>query len=100
MPIRRPKGPSKEQIRRRRLVALVAIVGAIVIAIVAIVVAFPHVHHTAKKVVTTAVVAPRPFRIVFPEGFTRSQMSVRVRDVGRIPRRKSHKPVALSQSVY
>jgi uncharacterized YceG family protein len=100
MPIRRPKGPTKEQIRRRRLVALAAIVGAIVVAVVAIVVAVPHVHHTAKKVITTAVVAPRPFRIVFPEGFTRAQMAVRVHDVARIARRKSHRPVVLNKAAY
>jgi uncharacterized YceG family protein len=100
MPIRRPKGPSKEQIRRRRLIALAAIVGALVVAIVAIVVALPHVHHAAKTVVTTQLVAPRPFRIVFPEGFTRSQMSVRVHDVAQIARNKSHKPVALNQRGY
>ena len=100
MPIRRPKGPSKEQIRRRRLIALAAIVGAVVVAVVAIVVAFPHVHHTAKRVVTTPLIAPRPFRIVFPEGFTRAQMSVRVHDVAQIARNKSHKPVVLNQRGY
>ena len=32
---------------------------------------------------------PRPFRIVFPEGFTRAQMAVRVRDVARIAERRA-----------
>jgi uncharacterized YceG family protein len=58
------------------------------------------VHHSAKNVITTALVAPRPFRIVFPEGFTRAQMSVRVHDVAQIARNKSHKPVVLNQRGY
>jgi len=96
---RRPKGPSREQIRRRRLVALTASIGAVIAVVVAIVVAFPRAHHTH---VTAPVVpvAPKPFRIVFPEGFTRAQMTVRVHDVARIARRKSHKPVKLNSAAY
>ena len=44
--------------------------------------------------------APKPFRIVFPEGFTRAQMAVRVRDVAKIARRKSDKPVKLNSARY
>jgi UPF0755 protein len=99
MPVPRPKGPPPEQIRRRRLVALAAIVGAVIVAVVAIVVAFPRIHgsHTAPP---PPPVAREAFRIVFPEGFTRAQMAVRVRDVARIARRKSHKPVKLSLQSY
>ncbi len=59
--------------------ALLAIVAALIAAVVAIVVAFPHVHrsHTVAPVVLPP---PKPFRIVFPEGFTRAQMAVRVRE--------------------
>ena len=99
MPVPRPKGPPPEQIRRRRFVALVAIVGAVIVAVVAIVVAFPKIRgsHAAAP---TLPVAPKPFRIVFPEGFTRAQMAIRVRDVARIARRKSHKPVQLGLQSY
>ena len=99
MPVPRRKGPSPEEIRRRRLVALAAIVGALIVAVVAIVVALPHIrgsHTTAPPVA----VAPKPFRIVFPEGFNRKQMAVRVRDVAKIARRKAHKPVKLNQQTY
>ncbi len=67
--------------------------------VVAVVVAFPHVHHSAapKPVV---IVPPKPFRIVFPEGFTRAQMAVRVHDVAGIARRKSHKAVRLNAVGY
>jgi uncharacterized YceG family protein len=43
---------------------------------------------------------PKPFRIIFPEGFTRAQMEVRVRDVARIARRKSTGKVLLGEASY
>ena len=98
-PERLPSGPSRTQIRRRRVVALTASVGAVVAVVVAIVVALPHAHHS-HVAVTVVPVAPKPFRIVFPEGFTRAQMTVRVRDVARIARLKSHKPVKLNSAAY
>jgi UPF0755 protein len=98
MPVRRPRGPSREQIRRRRLVALVAVVAAIVAVVAAVAVAVPHVHH--KKALPPPPPPPKPFRIVFPEGFTRGQMAVRVRDVAKIAERKKGKPVAISETQY
>jgi peptidoglycan lytic transglycosylase G len=100
MPVPRPKGPTPEQIRRRRLVALIAIVCALIVAGVAIGVAFSHLHHSRAAAPPTTPIAPRPYRIVFPEGFTRAQMAVRVHDVARIARRKSHRPVRLNSASY
>jgi UPF0755 protein len=99
MPVRRPQGPSPEQVRRRRLIALVLVVGALISAVVAVMIAIPHVHHRAAP---TTVVAPppKPFRVIFPEGFTRDQMADRVRAVAKIAVRKKHKPVALSRAQY
>jgi UPF0755 protein len=93
------KRPSREQARRRRLVALTALLAAVIAVVVAVVVALPHVHHSAapKPVV---IVPPKPFRIVFPEGFSRAQMAFRVHDVAGIARRKSHKPVKLNATSY
>jgi len=96
---RRRRGPSREQIRRRRFVALVAIVLALVAVVGAVAVAIPHRHH-AKRVTTALPPPPKPFRIVFPEGFTREQMAVRVQDVAAIARRKSHKTVRLNRKAY
>jgi UPF0755 protein len=98
MPVRRPRGPSPEQVRRRRLVAFGAIVAAVVAAVVAVVVALPHVHRS--HALPPPPPAPKPFRIVFPEGFTRAQMEVRVHDVAQIAQRKGHKPVKLSAKAY
>jgi uncharacterized YceG family protein len=94
----RPRGPSPEQVRRRRAVALVAVMAAVVAAIVAVIVALPHVHRT--HALPPPPPPPTPFRIVFPEGFTRDQMAVRVRDVAQIAHRKSHKPVKLTLASY
>jgi uncharacterized YceG family protein len=99
MPVRRPRGPSPEQIRRRRLVALLAVVVAIAAIVVAVVFAVPHVHHK-HALPPPPPPAPKPFRIVFPEGFTRAQMAVRVRDVAKIAERKKGKPVALASRPY
>lgn len=99
MPVPRPKGPPPELIRRRRLVALTAIVGAVIVAVVFIFVALPQIQ-TKHATPPPSPVAPKPFRIVFPEGFSRAQMTVRVHDVARIARRKSHKPVRLNAAGY
>jgi UPF0755 protein len=98
MPVQRPRGPSRAQIRRRRLVALGAILVAVAAAVAAVIVAIPHVHE--KQALPPPPPPPKPFRIIFPEGFTREQMEVRVQDVAQIARRKSHKPVLLNRKAY
>jgi UPF0755 protein len=97
IPERRPR-PSREQILRRRLVALGAIVVGVAVAVAAVVVAIPHVHH--KRAVPPPPPPPKPFRVIFPEGFTREQMAERVSAVAAIARRKRHKPVALNSKQY
>ena len=96
---RRSPQPSPGQIRRRRVVALAVVVVAIAAGVVAVVTALPHTH-TAAPVTTILPPPPKPFRIVFPEGFTRSQMTQRVQAVAKIARRKRGKPVALSSAQY
>ncbi len=90
MPVKKPRGPSPEQIRRRRLAALVGIVGALIAVAIAVVVALPHVRSSHTPTPTVAV-PPKPFRVVFPEGFTRAQM---------IAERKKGRPVVLSGKQY
>ena len=93
-----PRGPSPDAGAPRRLMALAAVVAVVVAAIVAVIVALPHVHRT--HALPPPPPPPKPFRIVFPEGFTRAQMAVRVRDVAQIAKRKSHKPVKLTLASY
>ena len=99
MPVKKPRGPSPEQIRRRRIAALTAIVGAVIAIVVAVVIALPHVR-SSSTVTPTVVPPPKPFRVIFPEGFDRKQMIQRVEAVAKIARRKSGKPVALSGKAY
>jgi UPF0755 protein len=50
---------------------------------------------------TTTLAAPKPFHIVFPEGFTRADMAQRVRAVARIAEHKrQHRKVRLSTRTY
>jgi len=49
---------------------------------------------------TTAIVPPRPFRVLFPEGFTRGQMAERVGVVARIAERERGRRPKLSAARY
>jgi uncharacterized YceG family protein len=99
MPVRQPRGPSRRQIMIRRVVALAAVLLALAAAIAAVVVAVPHVHRK-HALPPPPPPPPKPFRVVFPEGFTRSQMAQRVQAVAKIARHKRHKPVALNGRQY
>jgi UPF0755 protein len=91
--------PTPAQIRRRRAVAAVVVVVVLGVAAAAVALALPHTHRAAPPAVTV-LPPPKPFRIVFPEGFTRSQMAERVEVVARIAERKKGKPVVLGRSGY
>jgi uncharacterized YceG family protein len=82
------------------MVALTVVVVAVAAAILAVVVALPHSHHTAAPTTTALPPPPKPFRVVFPEGFTRAEMAERVQAVAKIARRKKGKPVALASRTY
>jgi UPF0755 protein len=99
-PVRRPRGPSPEQVRRRRIVAVGAVLVAVAAAVAAVAVAIPRTTHTTTKALPPPPPAPKPFRVIFPEGFTRAQMGARVGAVAKIARRKRHKPVALASRQY
>ena len=49
---------------------------------------------------TTAPPPPKPFRIVFPEGFTRSEMAIRVHDVAKIAANEHRGRPHLSAKAY
>jgi UPF0755 protein len=105
-PVEPPRGgrprPSSGQILARRLVAL----GVLVVALIGLALAGYYALRAAggesSKPATTRVLAPppKPFRIIFPEGFTRRQMAERVAAVDRIAKRKRHTNVALSSPAY
>ncbi len=53
-----------------------------------------------KQVTTTAALPPKPFRIVFPEGFTRAQMAARVAAVDQDRRAERGKVPRLTERAY
>jgi UPF0755 protein len=82
---------------RRRLVAL----GVLLAAIAGVGIAIASVRGGgAKKPATTAVVAPKPFRIVFPEGFTRADMADRAQKVAAIAKHERGRAPLLSKRSY
>jgi UPF0755 protein len=82
---------------RRRIVAL----GVLLAALIGVGFAIASVRGGGhKQPATTAVAAPKPFRIVFPEGFTREDMANRVHDVAEIAKRERGRTPLLSKRDY
>ena len=78
------------------LTAVVSLVAAVAVGSVAAI-ALRHRHHAAPPPPPPP---PKPFRIVFPEGFTREQMITRVGVVVKIADRERHTKVLLSAHAY
>ena len=94
---RPPKRTPRSVVWRRRLVAVGVLVAAFAIAWVAV----ASVGGKDKTPPPPTVAAPpKPFRIVFPEGFTRQQMGARVTAVAQIAKRERGKRVRLTQRAY
>jgi uncharacterized YceG family protein len=55
---------------------------------------------TATGTVETVVAMPKPFHVVFPEGFTRAQMADRVAAVAKIAQRERHARTRLAKRTY
>ena len=94
---RPPRRTPKAVVWRRRLLALGVLVAGFLVAWFAV---DSVGGGGSKSTATTFAVAPPPFRVVFPEGFTREQMAERVAAVARIAERKSGKKVKLSSLAY
>jgi peptidoglycan lytic transglycosylase G len=94
---RPPRRTPRSVVWRRRLIALGVVVAAFAIAWVAV----ASVGGKDKTPPPPTVAAPpKPFRIVFPEGFTREQMAARVTAVAKIAQRERHKRVRLKEKTY
>ena len=87
--------PNRWRIVRRRLIALLVLAGMVGLLYTAVRVALRHGSgsHTATTVV-------RPFKIVFPEGFTRRDMAARITTVAQIASKERGIKPALSASRY
>ena len=82
--------------RALALVGLVILLG--VAAIIAV--TLRHSSHSAAPTTTAPVAPPKPFRVVFPEGFTRAEMAHRVQVVARIAHRERGVHPKLSTKTY
>jgi len=91
-----PRQVSRRHVLRRRLGALGAVVlaGLIVFGLVKV------ASRSSTPPPPPVVAAPKPFRIVFPEGFTRLDMAQRVDAVAKIARAKRHRRVSISRRTY
>ncbi len=87
-----------KKIRRRRTVAVLLFL-IVVGIVVGVAVAAVH-HHASPPVPPPAPPPPKPFRIVFPEGFTRAKMGMRVHDVAKIADREHRGRVRLNEFAY
>jgi uncharacterized YceG family protein len=82
---------------RRRLVAL----GVLLAALIGLGFAIAGVRDRGSKQPTTTVAAaPKPFRVVFPEGFTRADMGGRVKSVAQIAAQERGRTPKLNEASY
>jgi len=97
----RPGPPPRQVPRRTILLRRLAVLGALCAALaVGLITLLGHHGGSTTAPTTTVVPPPKPFRIIFPEGFTRADMAHRVAVVAKIAESKSRKHVQLSSSGY
>jgi UPF0755 protein len=95
---RRPERqrPPRSAIMRRRLVALCILLAALI----GLGFAIAGVRDRGAKPTPTVAAPPKPFRIIFPEGFTRADMSARVNSVAEIAERERGRTPRLNEKAY
>jgi UPF0755 protein len=97
-------GPPPRQVPRRRILARrFGVLGGVVLAglLAFALVKITGGNSSPTPPPPTAVAAPKPFRIVFPEGFNRLEMAQRVEVVAKIAQSKRHgRPVRLTKRGY
>jgi uncharacterized YceG family protein len=96
-------GPPPRQVPRRRILVrrLIALGGLLLtILVIGLIVLATHRGSNNAAPTTTVIVQQKQYRIVFPEGFTRSDMAHRVSVVAKIAQKKAHKHVQLSSTGY
>jgi uncharacterized YceG family protein len=95
---RPPRHTPRSVVYRRRIVAVAVLV--VGFAIAWFIVSSFGGHGGSSKPATTAVLPPKPFKVVFPEGFTRAQMAERVGAVAKIAQNERGRVPALSTGLY
>jgi UPF0755 protein len=99
-PTRQRRRPSRRRILVRRAVALVAVLALLAVVAGGAMAVLGGGEEAAPPPPPPAPVAPKPLKIIFPEGFTRTQMAERIGEVNRIARQKRNVSPRLSPSRY
>jgi peptidoglycan lytic transglycosylase G len=97
-PRRRP--PTARELRLRRLVALGAVLVVVLVLAGGGWLIAQSVRGSGAAAPPTIAQAPKPFKVVFPEGFTRRDMAKRVTAVDKIALRERHVRPHLSAKTY
>ncbi len=100
MPFPGKPGPPRETIRRRRIVAVAALVLGLGAAVLLATAALDAVRGEPTPTVAPPPPPPKPLRIVFPEGFNHREMAQRISAVNAIARSKRHVNPRLRASAY
>jgi UPF0755 protein len=98
-PTRHRTRPSRRRILVRRAVALLAML-ALVAFVAGAAMAVLGGDEEAAPPAAPAPVAPKPLKIIFPEGFTRTQMAERIGEVNEIAQQKRNVSPRLSPRRY
>ena len=98
-PTRHRTRPSRRRILVRRAVALAAVI-ALLAVVAGGAMAVLGGGEEAAPPPPPAPVAPKPLKIIFPEGFTRTQMAERIGEVNKIAQQKRNVSPRLSPSRY
>jgi UPF0755 protein len=98
-PLRRP---TRRAVARRRLVAVALIVALVGVGVWAATAALEGTKKTVPPPppTTGAIVPPKTFRVIFPEGFTREEMAARISAVDAIAQRKRGFDPAITAKGY
>ena len=95
---RPPRRTPRTVIYRRRLLAVAVLAAGFAVAWFAV--ASIGGGNGGRRQTTTVALPPKPFRVVFPEGFTRAQMAARVEAVAKIAERERGKAPKLTARGY
>src|SRR5207237_8096500 len=97
-------GPPPRQVRRERILFRRGVAVVVIVALIGfgawLAYAATRGSGSNAPAEVTSVAAPRPFRIIFPEGFTRREMAQRVTAVAAIAEHKRGVPPRISAKTY
>jgi uncharacterized YceG family protein len=98
-PTRHRTKPSRRRILVRRAVALGLVLGLVALLVGSAMAVLGGGEEAAPPPVPVPV-APKPLKIIFPEGFTRAQMAERIGEVNKIAKQKRNVSPRLSPTRY